>query len=198
MENQTRIISGLVVTLSGLLFVLIARGAGAISRSGQESVAPLTLETTPTRTMVPTVTGFPSRTPTVTPTPTSPGTSTPAATPSSWPGEPTLIYPVDGGLLPQPVPPGEWYFEWEARHDPCFTRIAIYGPGSRRISAERHSGEAYEFPYTTHSYLPDDALGPWFWMVKVDCPLGGKYSESRTFWVRAAEMLELYCPWVEK
>ena len=96
------------------------------------------------------------------------------------------------------MPPGEWYFEWEARHGPCLTWIGISGPGGRGLYAERRSEEAYEFQFVTDTLLPDDALGPWYWRVGVECPLGYNYSELRTFFVRSAYEVKRFFPWVEK
>lgn len=127
--------------------------------------------------------------PCVTPTPASSPTVTPTVTPTSVPGPPILHYPPDGAVLPQPVPPNEWYFSWTARMGPCYSRIDIDGPGGRRLG-EEYGPPPYrygsELRYSTDEYLPDDALGPWHWGVGVICPLGGNHSEQRTFWVEPA------------
>src|SRR3990170_876192 len=149
MKAKTNPRGRLIAILSVMLLILIARGVGAKKQPRQAPGGPLSQDTTASRTSVPTVTGYPTRTPTLTPTATLPGTPTFTPTPTSQPGPPTLIYPADGGLLPQPVPPGEWYFEWSARHGPCDTTIGISGPGGRTIYAERQGSEAYEFQYTT-------------------------------------------------
>jgi len=103
--------------LSVMLLILIARGVGAKIQPRQAPVMPFNQVTTQSRTPVPTVSGYPTRTPTLTPTATLPGTPTITPTPTSYhhPDPPILVYPKDGGLLPQPVPPGEWFFEWSAR-----------------------------------------------------------------------------------
>ena len=123
----------------------------------------------------------PTSTPTLTPTHTPAVTVTP--TPTSIPGPPILIQPADGAVLPQPVSPNEWYFSWQARYGPCSCSISIEGPG-------RHLGDSflhvYEYRYTTDEYLSDDALGPWYWWVWVNCPLASAKSETRTFWVEQA------------
>jgi hypothetical protein len=186
-----------IAILSLMLTILIARGVSAKFQPRQEPVGPSSQVKSPPRTPVPTVTGYPTRTPTLTPTEFPPGTPTFTPTPTSKPGPPTLKYPPDGGLLPQPVPPGEWYFKWNAK--PCYTTINIHGPGGRHIRAERQEDEAQEFQYTTDTYLPDDALGPWDWGVYVHCMLGDNHSEHRTFWVRSAsELLRLFIPWVKQ
>ena len=130
---------------------------------------------TPTPTSTPTLT--PTHTPTVTPTPT----------PTSIPGPPALIQPADDAVLPQPVSPNEWYFSWDARRGPCLCAIYIRGPGGRHLGDNYVPWqEGYEYRYTTDEYLPDDALGPWYWGVSVHCPLANNYSETRIFWVEQA------------
>jgi hypothetical protein len=144
-----------------------------------------TSTSTPTPTDTPTATSTPTPTPTATPTTIS--TNTPTYTPTSMPGPPWLIQPADGALLPQPVPPDEWYFSWGARTGPCSCDIEIEGPGGRRVWAHvSYSYGYYEYHYTTTQYLPDDALAPWFWWVEVYCPLGYNRSETRTFSVMPA------------
>lgn len=190
-----------VAILSVMLLILIARGVSAKFPPRQDPVGPSSQVESAPRTPVPTVTGYPTRTPTQTPTEFPPGTPTFTPTPTSHrhPDPPILIYPPDGGLLPQPVPPGEWYFEWSAPHGPCYTSIHIRGPGGRHIDAERQGWEDYEFQYTTDTYLPDDALGPWQWGVGIGCLGGNNFSEWRTFWVRSAsEIIRIYLPWVKQ
>lgn len=112
-------------------------------------------------------------------------------TPTSMPGPPILIEPENGALLPQPVPPGEWRFLWSARMGPCHCHIDISGPGGRSISAEVNYWPAgYQYVYTQTLHLPDDALTPWYWSVRVDCPAGNNYSETRTFSVAPAPVFD--------
>ena len=134
--------------------------------------------TSPTLTATPSFTStlLPTNTATITPTPTPTPTST------SIPGPPILIAPSDGAYLPQPVPPGEWNFSWDARTGPCYCIITINGPG-RHISTYVNYGFGYP-PYQFHytgDFIPDDALSPWFWYVEIWCPLGQNISELRTF-----------------
>jgi len=117
-------------------------------------------------------------------TPTATATVTP--TPTSMPGPPTLLQPANGALLPQPVPPDEWYFSWEAKRGPCSCTISIEGPGERKLGAIVHWEVGYEYHYTTTQYLPADALAPWYWWVQVTCPGVINRSETRTFSVMPA------------
>ena len=120
--------------------------------------------------------------------PTNTATMSPTPTSSSMPGIPTLIAPLNGANLPQPVPPDVWYFLWHARAGPCHSIITINGPGGRQISAYVNYGfgyPPYEFHYTG-DYIPDDALSPWFWHVVIWCPLGQNISETHTFSVLPA------------
>lgn len=198
MKDKANLRGWLIVILSGVFLILMARGAGALPQVMPETVESRFPEATASRTPVPTVTGFPTRTPTLTPTDFPPGTPTFTPTPTSQPGPPTLVSPPDRGLLPQPVAPNDWFFQWDARHGPCYTSISIYEPGGRSIYAQRQSDETYEFEYTADAYLPDDALGPWRWGVYVGCPLGQNHSEERTFWVQPPPVRYRYLPLVEK
>ena len=130
-----------------------------------------------------TVTGWPSPTPTITPSPFLPGTPEPTEIPTSYPGPPIPSYPPDGALLPQPVSPEDWYFTWEANCGYCFSTIHIAGPGGREISGDNERSDVYH--YSTDTFLPDDALGPWTWTVGVCKQMGCNQSETRTFWVRS-------------
>jgi len=113
-------------------------------------------------------------------------------TPTSMPSPPVLLEPENGALLPQPIPPNEWRFSWSARMGPCHCHIDISGPGGRSISAEVGYGPAgYQYVYTQTQYLPDDALTPWYWSVRVDCPAGNNYSETRAFSVVPVPTLNL-------
>jgi len=141
---------------------------------------------TPTPANTPTATETPTETPTATPTSTPTATATATATPTSMPGPPTLIQPANGALLPQPVPPDEWYFSWEAKRGPCSCTISIDGPGGRQLWAIVHWEVGYEYNYTTTQYLPAEALTPWSWWVQVICPGGINRSETRTFSVMPA------------
>lgn len=119
--------------------------------------------------------------------PTSTATSTPTHTPTSQPGPPALYAPEDGAVLPQPVPPNEWEFRWQARMGPCYTVLGVSGPpGGAGFSVTRYPYEGYSYRYTTDEYIPNNALGPYHWSVGVVCPLGMNHSESRTFWVEPA------------
>lgn len=153
------------------------------------STATPTATNTPTPTPTPTATATPTNTPAETPTPT--------ASPTSFPGPPILIQPADGAVLPQPVPPNEWYFSWDARRGPCYCSITIEGPGERSLGASPIYS-VYEYRYTTDEYLPDDALGPWYWWVEVGCPAGSNQSEIRSFWVERAPSHQVYLPLVTK
>jgi hypothetical protein len=158
----------LAITL-GLALLLLAAGR-------------LDLGTAQPGLLVPTVTGWPTRTKTITATPTLPGTITVTPTPTSHPGIPQLLEPDDGGLMPQPVAPAEWYFLWDARDGPCWCYLSVGGPGGRGFYVE------VDYPYEYHyrgEVIPDDALGPWHWSVSVICPLGSNHSETRTFFVES-------------
>lgn len=122
-----------------------------------------------------------------TPASTDTATSTPTHTPTSQPGPPALYAPEDGAVLPQPVPPNEWEFHWQARMGPCYTTLGVGGPpGGVGFSVTRYPYEGYSYRYTTDEYIPNNALGPYHWSVGVVCPLGTNHSESRTFWVEPA------------
>ena len=168
------------------LFVIISLTVGHSSNKQrlQARVDIPALTRTPTYTMVPTVTGWPSQTPTITPSATLPGTPPPTLTETSYPGPPILISPPDGALMPQPVPPEGWYFTWDADCGVCLSGIHISGPGGREIYED--TGWSQEYQYITDTFLPEDALGPWFWTVGVCKQLGCNFSETRTFWVRSA------------
>jgi len=168
------------------LFVIIFFTAGLVSNNPhvQARVEIPAQTSAPMNTMVPTVTGWPTQTPTFTPSPIIPGTPTPTDTPTSYPGPPVLIFPPDGALMPQPVAPEEWYFSWIADCGYCWSTISIKGPGGRAISED--TGSSHEYHYSTDTFLPDDALGPWTWTVGVCKQLGCNQSETRTFWVRSA------------
>jgi hypothetical protein len=127
----------------------------------------------------------------VTMEPTGVSLHAPTLTPTltSMPGPPILYEPCDGALLPQPIPPNEWYFWWGARGGPCYCGISIQGPGGRHVGSERisfYDVMRYEYRYRSHVCLPNDALGPWYWQVWVVCPMGNNESERRTFWVEPA------------
>jgi hypothetical protein len=178
------------------LFVLIplAMELGSSKQPLQAGVELPPLAETPTYTMVPTVTGWPSQTPTITPTAILPGTPAPTPTETSYPGPPILISPPDGALMPQPVPPEEWYFKFQPCYPPTWCGIDITGPGGRQISALVDSGE---YRYITDTYLPEDALGPWFWGVWICRQLGCNHSETRAFWVHSNNIgseIRLYLP----
>lgn len=103
-------------------------------------------------------------------------------TPTGQPGAPQLITPLNGATLPQPVALQGWEFRWTARQGPCYSWIYIDGPDSRHIEARVAYGpEGYKYNYTAKNYIPPDALTPWYWYVKVVCPLGSNSSETRTF-----------------
>ncbi|HNC09883.1 MAG TPA: hypothetical protein PLX14_14330, partial [Anaerolineales bacterium] len=125
----------------------------------------------------------PSQSPTITSTGTTPTvTMTISRTPSSYPGIPTLYQPQDNAVLPQPVAPNEWVFTWAARNGPCEHRIFIIDP-YQNIFYEHSEWNNYH--YQTTQYIPDNALGPWYWRVDVLCPLRGNSSETRSFYVEA-------------
>jgi len=135
-----------------------------------------------------------STSPTPSPTPTNtPPSPTPSATPTSWPGPPTLHIPENYARLPQPVPPNQWYFDWNARDGPCYCVIWIWGPGGRCISARvDYLPGDYCYVYAQTEFLPNDALAPWYWRVGVICPLGSNVSETRVFSVEPAFDFEFH------
>jgi hypothetical protein len=94
--------------------------------------------------------------------------------------------------MPQPVAPEQWYFQWSSACGICESVIRIEGPGGRIIQAGGYFIEEYQ--YVTDTYLPEDALGPWFWRVFVSRPLGSNVSETRTFFVQSAAEFRLYFP----
>jgi len=107
-------------------------------------------------------------------------TPTNTATPTSQPGVPLLISPADGDLLPQPVSPNFWKFEWSARTGPCRQILDISGPEGRHLHFETPN---LSYQYQTNQYIPETALEPWYWRVTVQCPLGYAISEKREFHV---------------
>jgi hypothetical protein len=126
-------------------------------------------------------------TPTPTLTPTNTPTLTITPTPTSMPGPPQLLAPANGAILPQPIAPNEWYFEWQARTGPCYCEIHISGPGGRSILGRAdYLPNGYNYRYVIDEPLPDDALTPWHWGVSVLCSLGSNTSETRTFSVQRA------------
>ncbi len=141
---------------------------------------------------------FSATTPTPTPTRTITPTPSPSVTPTSMPGPPTLLAPENGALLPQPVPPDQWYFKWAARTGPCNSTIFIEDPVGRSIVAtvDWWPHNYYEFVYTRTTFLPNDALGIWSWMTYVDCPLGHNHSTVYTFTVMLPS--RFYLPVVTK
>jgi hypothetical protein len=167
-----------------IVIILISVVRCSHEQQVQASVDIPAMQGYPAGTMVPTVTGWPSPTPTVTPSPILPGTPSPTPTETSYPGPPVLIFPPDGALLPQPVSPDEWYFSWSADCGACFVGISIHGPDGRVIGDE--TDWLNEYHYSTDTYLPDDALGPWTWRVWAWKQLGSSVSETRTFWVQSA------------
>src|SRR3990172_9251691 len=107
------------------------------------TAACITSNTTPTIQSVvpshpPAVSPVRSQMPSLTPASASTPVPTPSLTPTSLPGAPQLIQPGDGAVLPQPVPPDEWFFSWTARTGPCHGAITVVGPGGRRF------GSAYD------------------------------------------------------
>lgn len=167
---------------SSVLFVIISLTV-SLSAKPQPSQARADIPAQPNTTIVPTVTNWPTQTPTVTPSPLPPGVPSPTPTETSYPGPPSLIFPPDGALMPQPVSPQDWYFWWSANCGACLGTIYIHGPGGREI--KEYTEWAQEFRYTADTFLPDDALGPWYWGVGVCRQLGCNVSETRTFWVRS-------------
>lgn len=167
---------------SSSLFVIITLTV-SLSSKQQPSQAKADVPAQPNTTMVPTVTSWPTQTPTVTPSPLPPGVPSPTPTETSYPGPPSLIFPPDGALMPQPVSPEDWYFRWSADCGACTSSILIKGPGGREIY--EYTEWSHEFQYTADTFLPDDALGPWTWSVGVCKQLGCNGSETRTFWVQS-------------
>lgn len=111
-----------------------------------------------------------------------PPAPTATATPTSQPGPPQLMKPANCALLPQPVPPNAWHFEWEGCSFPvCEVSLYLSGPGGREIARTNLPSNSYT--YTTANYLPGDALGPWYWSVSVRRIGGSNTSESRRFQV---------------
>jgi hypothetical protein len=146
-------------------------------------------EPTATPTQTPTATHTPTAIPTI-PMPTS----TPTPTSTSIPGPPTLIEPQDEAVLPQPVAPQEWLFTWDACRGPCLCYLVIEGPGGRYISQDSIPPPTtgyYQYHYTQDAYLPDDAVGPWYWHVSVCRYAQCNASERRSFWVRPAHVVYL-------
>ena len=163
---------------SSLIMILLAFGILGLSwHEAQRATVALPPEPCPN--------SAPTMTPMVTVTPT----------PTSMPGPPQLLQPDDGALLPQPVSPQGWYFAWAARTGPCLCSISIEGPGGRHIW---QGGIKYphEYRYTTDEFLPDDALGPWYWSIYIVCGMGSNHSEWYSFWVEPAH--RLYLPLVRK
>jgi hypothetical protein len=123
------------------------------------------------------------------PTPTQSATGsltpTPTQTPTSYPGPPTLIAPEDDAVLPQPVSPTEWVFQWSARCIPICTCSINIGTDGYIIPVTLVPSQ-YDFHYSRAEPFPTEALGPWDWMVHVWCPLGSNYSETHTFWIEPA------------
>jgi len=134
----------------------------------------------------------------VTPSQPMPSQPTPTPTSTAIPGPPELVYPEDGALLPQPVPPFQWRFTWRARTHDCLCVIYINGPGGRHISDYIYYlpydyPYGYQYIYTQTEYLPDDALTPWDWKARVNCPLASRESVTRTFSVMpAAWFMHIY------
>jgi hypothetical protein len=176
--DKTIVRFGYLFSLS--LFVVISLTV-SLSSNKPPSQARADISAQANTTIVPTVTGWPSQTPTVTPSPIPPGIPSPTPTETSYPGPPRLIFPPDGALMPQPVSPDVWHFRWSADCGACWGAIYIHGPGGREI--KEYTEWAQEFQYTSDTFLPDDALGPWTWGVGVCKQLGCNVSETRTFWV---------------
>jgi hypothetical protein len=104
--------------------------------------------------------------------------------PTVRPNAPYLREPPDGAVLSQPLPSQEWLFVWWADPDPCYTAIAIDGPGGRHLG-DGHVESAtvdYRYAYETTQNLPADAAGRWIWYVDVFCPTGSNRSGTRTFY----------------
>ncbi|RPH62265.1 MAG: hypothetical protein EHM81_02575, partial [Chloroflexi bacterium] len=117
-----------------------------------------------------------------TPTPTLTATRTPTLTLTSHPGQPTLLAPDNGAVLPQPVAPNQWHFAWDARKGPCYCTITIQGPGvqiSQQVNYYDPGG--YTFVYQQPTPFADNQLSPWSWAVGVTCPLGSNGSGPRAF-----------------
>jgi hypothetical protein len=131
-----------------------------------------------------TVTATPSQTPTPTLTPVFSPTPTPTSE-RPPPAPPVLISPQDRAVLPQPVPPGEWVFQWSYPGGPAvwFYRVVITGPGDRQVMADVRGTE---YHYTSTEHIPEEASGPWYWSV-IAYGLGAypksTSSETRQFWV---------------
>lgn len=123
--------------------------------------------------------------PAISATPTASGTPVPPK-PTSMPGPPALISPEKFAQLLQPVPPDQWEFVWEAREGPCFCTLTVDGPQDFRFSATVWPAQGYHYTYTRAEPLPDDALMPWYWFVRVTCPLGSNISEAYGFSVSPA------------
>jgi hypothetical protein len=174
----------LLVLAPMLLAITLTVGLRSNQQSAPDRWDAESLANTSTHTMVLTVTGCPTK------------TSTPTGTPGGPSPIPILLeYPLDCALMPQPVLPEEWYFKWST----CATceNSIIMVEGIKTISAD--TGLSQEFKYITDTYLPEDALGPWDWHVKVCDQSACEYSGSRTFWVRSATVtptpgFQLYLP----
>ena len=153
---------------------------------------------TTTSTCAPTSTHTPTSTYALTPTETAASMDTPTPTPTSIrppPGAPILVSPESGALLPQPVPPNAWVFEWsDGGGPPADFRVWIAGPGGRFMEASRNLWEPRVYTYTAHEYIPANALEPWYWRVDA-CGTGGTSpSETRTFRVMPAPGWRIHLP----
>lgn len=172
-------------------FVFTACLVGVIAACVTSTVIP-TIQPTAVSTLTSTFTStFTPPAPTISPqnhAASSTPHPTPTITPTSLPGQPQLIKPANGAVLPQPVLPNEWIFSWSARTGPCYGAITIEGPGERRLGNDYLDWytTGYNYTYSTTQYLPDDALGPWHWFVEVICFELRNRSETRTFWVVSA------------
>ncbi len=116
-----------------------------------------------------------------------PPIDTPSLTPTSYPAPPTLLAPVNGVVLTQPVGSNEWLFHWEARTGPCHSTFSATGPNGYSISAfvywQDSSPGSYSYHYTRTVPFPADAVGLWTWQVTVICPAGSAQSGTRTFYL---------------
>ena len=164
-------------------FVFTAGLLGVTAACITSNATPTIQSVVPSHT--PAVSPVRSQMPSLTPASASTPVPTPSLTPTSLPGAPQLIQPGDGAVLPQPVPPDEWFFSWTARTGPCHGAITVVGPGGRRFGSAYVDWylTGYRYSYSTSAHLPEDALGPWSWFVDVICPSGSNRSEMRVFWV---------------
>lgn len=115
--------------------------------------------------------------------------------PTATPGpEPSLQSPANEAILPQPVAPNKWTFNWQGPR--CGHTIHLDGPGNRDyvftgVMGQGHAIVPFTYSYTQTQALPADALAPWNWHVEYDCSTYQGQSITRTFSVVPANFVFL-------